>query len=511
MFFPQTITHKSLEPLHKPLPSRDKPSTSKPTQIISILHLNIRSIRNKLLELESFIYGLESPPKVICLTETHLDDDDDTSNFRLPGYSNIEVKNRNKYGGGVMIQVHESATINKTLQTPFEEAINSQSYTFKTLVVYSKPRTNKNQFIELLDEYLQGNTSATMPFIICGDFNIDTKSQNLISSNYVDIINANGFSLFDSSDRPTRETDHSSTCLDHFIYQNIPSFKSNILFHQNVADHYPILASWLVNDLDQTDAQCKFRNTKFIHVESRRQLFLHELQEHLSLREVEILSSRDPSIAFEIFNSSFIKVFDKFAPMQNEKEIKSNNKPKWLTNSLKNLKTKRNKAHRKWKSNPNNQDYLANFKIQRKNFENAYKKIKKKSYYADKFKSCIGDSRQTYHLLKEISGRSTHSKNIPILSSCYEANQLPSLGDVAEKFNQYFVNVPNNISQSINNVPPIPIPDNDKSLYLYPVSTFEVEELIDSLAHKASSGDDGLSNVIIKLSAPVTVRFMTHY
>ena len=104
----------------------------------------------------------------------------------------------------------------------------------------------------------------------------------------------------------------------------------------------------------------------------------------------------------------------------------------------------------------------------------------------------------------------THSKNIPILSSCYEANQLPSLGDVAEKFNQYFVNVPNNIRQSINNVPPIPIPDNDKSLYLYPVSTFEVEELIDSLAHKASSGDDGLSNVIIKLSAPVTVRFMTH-
>ena len=90
-----------------------------------------------------------------------------------------------------MIQVNESATINKTLQTPFEEAIcvevNSQSYTFKTLVIYNKPRTNKNQFIELLDEYLQGNTSATMPFKVCGDFNIDTDPQNLISSSYVDI------------------------------------------------------------------------------------------------------------------------------------------------------------------------------------------------------------------------------------------------------------------------------------------------------------------------------------
>ena len=179
------------------------------------------------------------------------------------------------------------------------------------------------------------------------------------------------------------ETDHSSTCLDHFILQNIPSFKSNILFHQNIANHYPILASCLVNDLDHTDAQCKLRNAKFFHDESRRQLFLLEVQQHLSLREIEMLISRDPSIAFEIFNSSFKKVFDKFAQIQNEKEIKSNNKPKWLTNSLKNLKTKRKKAHRKWKSNPNNPDYLANFRIQRKNFENAYRKSKK-SYYTDK-------------------------------------------------------------------------------------------------------------------------------
>ena len=61
--FAQTVTHKSLEPLHKPLPSRDKPPTSQPTSIISVLHSNIRSIRNKLLVLESFIYGLESLPQ----------------------------------------------------------------------------------------------------------------------------------------------------------------------------------------------------------------------------------------------------------------------------------------------------------------------------------------------------------------------------------------------------------------------------------------------------------------
>ena len=163
-------------------------------------------------------------PTLASWSVNDLDQTDAQCKFRLPGYPNIEVKNRNKYGGGVMIQVHESVTINKTLQTPFEDAIcaeiSSQSYTFQTLVIY-------------------------------------------------------------------------------------------------------------VNDLDQTDAQCKFRNTKSIHDESRRQLFLHELQEL--------------------------------------QEFKSNNKPKWLTNSWNNLKTKRKKAHRKWNFNPNKTDYLVNFKFQRKN------------------------------------------------------------------------------------------------------------------------------------------------
>ena len=77
---PQTKTHKSLEPLHKPLPSRDQPSTSQPTELISVLHLNIRSIKNNLLELETFLCGLESLFKSYAL-RIHLDDDAHTFNF----------------------------------------------------------------------------------------------------------------------------------------------------------------------------------------------------------------------------------------------------------------------------------------------------------------------------------------------------------------------------------------------------------------------------------------------
>ena len=71
VFFPQTIAYKSLEPIRKPLPSRDKPSTSQPTQIISVLHLIIRSIRNKVLEMKSFIYVCSRYNAVVMMEDRY--------------------------------------------------------------------------------------------------------------------------------------------------------------------------------------------------------------------------------------------------------------------------------------------------------------------------------------------------------------------------------------------------------------------------------------------------------
>ena len=41
----------------------------------------------------------------------------------------------------------------------------------------------------------------------------------------------------------------------------------------------------------------------------------------------------------------------------------------------------------------------------RNKFELAYKKAKK-TFFADKFRSCIGDAKKNYKLLDEINGRS---------------------------------------------------------------------------------------------------------
>ena len=148
---------------------------------VSILHLTIRSIRIKLQDLEALVYEIDSLPADICLTETHLENNDKSHTFDVPGYNEVQVNHRNRYGGGVMIQVHSRPIVIKNFETPFEETIWAQlkfSYHSFEILIYKRPRTKYVDFIDTPDPYLQDNTSATVPFVFFGDFNIDTKVQN---------------------------------------------------------------------------------------------------------------------------------------------------------------------------------------------------------------------------------------------------------------------------------------------------------------------------------------------
>ena len=63
------------------------------------MHLNIRSVRNKVDFLESFTDDID----ILCLTETHLDPSVPDSDLLLTNFSTIFRKDRNAFGGGVMI------------------------------------------------------------------------------------------------------------------------------------------------------------------------------------------------------------------------------------------------------------------------------------------------------------------------------------------------------------------------------------------------------------------------
>ena len=72
--------------------------------VLDIIHLNIRSIRNKIEDL----YKIVNEFDIVCFSETHLDNNVTNEQINKEGFSQIIRKDRNWYGGGIAINLSNS-------------------------------------------------------------------------------------------------------------------------------------------------------------------------------------------------------------------------------------------------------------------------------------------------------------------------------------------------------------------------------------------------------------------
>ena len=97
--------------------------------------------------MEALVHSLESPPNVICLTETWLTQNDDINSLLVPGCNNYAIKSRNTLGGGVMVQIKDPISLLETHSTDMDETVlvslQYKKFRFNLATVYNPPRTNK--------------------------------------------------------------------------------------------------------------------------------------------------------------------------------------------------------------------------------------------------------------------------------------------------------------------------------------------------------------------------------
>ena len=465
----------------------------------------MRSIKRNIKELESLVFSLESKPDILCLTETWLSESDEPKNYLIPGYESYVLKNRDSRGGGVMLQCNSEFIINKELQNPFDEAvlieINRKNFIANLMIIYNPPRNNKLQFIDKLDKFLENFSSKEKPFLICGDFNINTLEQNLLVENYQNCIAANGFEIFCNT--PTRVTESTSSSIDHFIFQNLNG-DAEVLEHQNFSDHYPIVFKFLIGEEKPNDV-LSFRDTKFLNKPELRFEYQKLLRQKLNMSAMEILNTTDINESFGIFNKVFLEVTNIFAPIKNARQT-CNKLPKWFSNKLKNMKTKRNLYHKNWKMNKNEAN-LKKFKLARDKFNKELAACKTK-FYADKFDGCIGNTRQVYKLLNELQGKTAKKEKFPILTSCTQKIKSPTMEDNANCFNNFFANIGSKLSEHLQE-PYTPNFDRKlHSMLLVKTSRAEDLQIINHLDNKSSSGDDNINNIILKATGEIVADYL---
>ena len=496
----------------------------------SVLSFNIRSLPGKFTEFKEFLtssFG-KYKPDIICLQEIW--NIPYYENFFLDGYHPLEYKVRDKtgtnsnVGGGVGVYIRDNVTFQPQpeLSVFIPRVCEAQFFKIKhgknkfTLLgnIYrpnSAPYADIKRFNVILNEILDKIKSKTeyknvKDIIICGDMNIDLLKSNSHneSGTYLDTLLQNCFLQLVTL--PTRIGNRSATIIDH-ISTNISddNFDTGIII-SDISDHFPVFYVRHFNNTKRVNT-IPIRIRK-IDDESKQKFSL--LIENKDWANT--LNDFDPESAFSDFFSFINKSYDECFP---ERIVKPRSidklKSPWMTPGLFVSRKVKMKLFSKKLRKPSPEN-LKRFK----EYNNTYTKIIRKAkhkYYNDKFKEFSKDSKKTWQTINEILGRKKGFNDIPQRFVSNDKILSGSL-EIAEGFNEFFVNIGPNLAKSI--------PLSNKHFYEYlgdpcnenfVFANMNHDIILDAMSKlnsKNSCGPDKISTNLLKFVAPNLLIPLTH-
>ena len=178
-------------------------------------HLNIRSLFNKLDELQVFLEN-RSRALVLGLSETWLDSSLLDAELEVPGFS-LYRKDRNRRGGGVMVYV--SNDVKAVRRGDVEEVgiealwIEVKTSKMRMLVcnVY-RPPDAKAEWIDEVAGMIEHAVQEGKTVVVLGDFNCDMLRPNSHACRLGMVMSEYGLEQLGNG--PTRVTENSSTQID---------------------------------------------------------------------------------------------------------------------------------------------------------------------------------------------------------------------------------------------------------------------------------------------------------
>lgn len=151
--------------------------TKLPKKGLKLGHLNICSLRNKVIDISNIL--LEGRLHTLGISETHLDSSFEDSSLHIQGYS-IYRKDRNIWGGGVAIYIqdHIPVKLRMDLMTSETEALWLQVHMphLKPLLVCYRPPKANSVYLENVCAMIENVCDTQSEVYVMGDLNIDWKS-----------------------------------------------------------------------------------------------------------------------------------------------------------------------------------------------------------------------------------------------------------------------------------------------------------------------------------------------
>jgi hypothetical protein len=469
---------------------------------ITICHINARSLtaEGRLDLIEQFL-GLEIEYDVICITETHLDNNVKSSDLKINSYQELIRRDRNRMGGGVAVYVREGLVVKHRtdLESHNIEAVWIEiEHRCKAIiigVIYRPPNSSANDCLEFIDQlqdtYIKALSSKPKSVIMIGDFNDRCKTWSSdhtlynsdLGNQLVDFTNSNN--LCQMIDEPTR----GESLLD-LIITNTPSFVSR---HGVLPPPDPDLDHNLIYlELDYVYR----KNTK-----TMREIWLYDRADYnglnYELNEInwDVIINDGLFSINEIVDKTtniILNLARKYIP---NKIITINSKDKpGMTSHVKKLFKQCHRLHaRSMKTgNANDRD---NFRNKRKEAKTAWRKAK--CDYYDKINIQLHESTNSDKYYWKLIKSLTNSTDSQSVNELHENNKAINCHkQIAAVLNKYFSD-----QQTVDN-------SNDPEPAIDSITNVELSDIqctpgqvFDILAHlniNKASGPDGISNRLLK-------------
>lgn len=294
-----------------------------------------------------------------------------------------------------------------------------------------RPPDSRVEYDDRLEEFIQNVLQEGKEIILLGDFN-----KNLLpgtaNNEWENFMLSLGLSQMISE--PTRVTNSSSTLIDH-IYTNYEENISSVsVCKLTISDHYAVFGNRKINVSISKNSHQMITYRSFKNFDENA--FVNDL--HQIPWEV-VDTFEDVNDMVQIWNSLFLEVVDKHAPVKHHR-VKKYRQPDWLSPEILDAIKDRNKC----KVNGHVDDYRY-----LRNKVSSMIELAKKEMYKRKLVNGKDDPRSIWKLFREVGAGSKASPQESVPDIYVNDHFVSNDFDIANVFNSYFANVATHLKEPV--------------------------------------------------------------
>lgn len=423
-------------------------------QFLNIIHLNIRSLRKNIDQLLVYIESINTNNiDVMVLSETWILEG--VSDFSIPNFNMYYSESHFNQNDGIAVYVKNNIdTVLDVIQLSETKLLrfsftSNNNISYALTASYRPPSTNVNLYTTELENYFLNIQKGCVEIFI-GDININILNANDPNVNsYICMLAQLGF--FSYVNKPTRETETTSTLIDHiFIRLNNTNLLKSIdlksyIFQINITDHYMLLLSInekliTSNNNNSNDDLRESKSYKCINYNSLNNMLSTETWD-------DVLQIKNSEDAYNKFLEKLYNYIDLNSKTYTSRTPKTTKLKPWITQGLINsiryrdlLKRKLNKTYSVELDN--------NYKKYRNFLNNLIKKTKN-DFYKAKIESAQKNYKKIWHVVNDITNGSKNNNNQ--INNIVDNNATPISDDKqkANYLNNFFVSMGNEMAKTI--------------------------------------------------------------